>query len=91
MDGEVGDEEIYGLRDDTGISTTIDDYVDKESVSGWALESMTLAIKRGVIKGMKQNGNPVISPKSSLTRVQAATMLYRILDFNKLSLWGDLS
>ena len=80
-----------GFGDDTGISTTIDDYVDKESVSGWALESMTLAIKRGVIKGMKQNGNPVISPKSSLTRVQAATMLYRILDFNKLSLWGDLS
>ena len=49
-------------------------YQDADSVSNYAVESMTWAVETGLVKGM---GKDILSPKTNSTRAQIAEILMR--------------
>lgn len=59
------------------ISTPDTPFPDNDSVSSWAQEAMTWCTSTGLIHGTTQNGITLLSPKSSTTRAQLATILMR--------------
>lgn len=58
----------------TDVYSDIGDYADAHDVGEYARESMCWAVGAGIIKGITST---TISPKSSATRAQVATMLIR--------------
>ncbi|WP_066501051.1 S-layer homology domain-containing protein [Abyssisolibacter fermentans] len=54
----------------------MEDFADYSQVSKWSKESITKAIKEGIIQGDNKN----IKPKSNATRAEAITIIYRFLD-----------
>lgn len=55
---------------------TMEDFTDYSEVSKWSKESITKAIREGIIQGDNNN----IKPKSNATRAEAITIIYRFLD-----------
>jgi hypothetical protein len=55
-------------------AANLDQYTDKDTVAGYALESVSNLIKDGYISG----SNGKINPLSNTTRAEAAMFLYNI-------------
>jgi|GEM_PF-2129991 len=52
------------------------EFVNKDSISDWATESIAFAVKAGIIDNLYENRN--FEPKSNATRAQAAVIMCRI-------------
>lgn len=52
------------------------DFIDKDDVSDWAKENMKIAVANGIING--RDGN--LAPKETMTRAEAATIIYSLVD-----------
>ena len=52
------------------------DFADKDDVSGWAEENMKTAVANGIING--RDGK--LAPKETMTRAEAATIIYSLAD-----------
>ncbi|MTI46846.1 MAG: hypothetical protein FH761_03355 [Firmicutes bacterium] len=65
----VKPEEIYTVKD-LGFN-------DKDEISDWAKEEVTLATNKGLIKGL---GDGTFGPQEKATRAQSAVVIYRLLD-----------
>ncbi|SFT22137.1 endo-1,4-beta-xylanase [Paenibacillus sp. BC26] len=57
-----------------GIGGSLDAYADAATISGYAQDSAAALVKAGIVNG--KNGN--LAPHASLTRAEAAVILYRI-------------
>ena len=55
-------------------SGTLNAYLDEASISSYAKDSVLLLVKFGVVNGK----NDRIAPNDTLTRAEAAVILYRI-------------
>ena len=49
-------------------------FADQDAISDWALDAVTWAVERNLINGKPGN---LLDPKSSITRAEAAAILYR--------------
>lgn len=58
-------------------TTKIQQYNDKEEISGWAQEYINTAIKSGLMQGMSPS---TFAPRETATRAQAATTIFRLLE-----------
>ena len=58
-------------------STPLLTFPDKDSVSSWAEEAMVWCVSVGLIQGSLQGGITLLTPKSSTTRAQLATIFMR--------------
>ena len=63
-----------GIMTTLGETTPLTGFTDTRDVSDWAIKSVRWAVSVGIIQGV---GNDTISPKTSATRAQVATMLMR--------------
>ena len=63
-----------GLVTALGETTPLTGFTDTQDVSEWAIKSVRWAVSIGIINGV---GNNTLSPKTSATRAQVATMLMR--------------
>lgn len=54
-------------------------FVDKNSVSSWAVEEIGWAVTEGVIAGIPSGSDMLLSPQGSATRAQAAAILMNYL------------
>ncbi len=52
-------------------------FVDGDTVSAYARAAMSWAIEKGLIAGMKENGNSVLKPLNTATRAQIAAIFMR--------------
>ncbi|MDF9406772.1 S-layer homology domain-containing protein [Pelotomaculum isophthalicicum JI] len=70
---KLGKAPVLG-QDEAG--TILNNYNDKESISGWAKESTAAAVKIGLVKG---RGADNIAPKATATRAEGAALLKRFM------------
>ena len=63
-----------GIDTGAGERKPLSSFNDAAAVSGWADKSMRWVVDAGIIQGV---GNDTVSPKTSATRAQVATMLMR--------------
>ena len=70
---------VYKLGKDITVENTdnLKGFSDYEDISAYALESLSAMVKDGYVNGM--DGNK-IAPKATTTRVQAATVIYKIMN-----------
>ena len=70
---------VYKLGSDITVENTdnLKGFSDYEDISAYALESLSAMVKDGYVNGM--DGNK-IAPKATTTRVQAATVIYKIMN-----------
>ena len=70
---------VYKLGSDITVENTdnLKGFSDYEEISAYALESLSAMVKDGYVNGM--DGNK-IAPKATTTRVQAATVIYKIMN-----------
>ena len=70
---------VYKLGKDITVENTdnLKGFSDYEDISASALESLSAMVKDGYVNGM--DGNK-IAPKATTTRVQAATVIYKIMN-----------
>lgn len=61
-------------------------YIDKDSISDWALESVARATEKGILKG-DENGR--FNPKGTLTRAEFAAIISRLLGFGEAETKAD--
>lgn len=52
-------------------------FVDKQNISPWAMDSVGKACQKGIIKGMTET---TFEPKLNATRAQAAVMIFRLVE-----------
>lgn len=52
-------------------------FTDKDEISSWAVESVSKAVDKKIIKGMTDT---TFEPKQNATRAQASVMLYRLME-----------
>ena len=64
------------MGDTVTTTGTLNAYVDKDQVSGYAVQPMIWAVDRGIISGTTDT---TLSPKSTATRAQVVVMLHRYL------------
>lgn len=62
-----------------GLVTSSDsmDFIDKDNISPWALDSVGKAYQKGIIKGMTETR---FEPKLNASRAQAAAMIFRLME-----------
>ena len=72
----------YGFGKPNGAN--INDFKDVSTVSPWAYKAMSEAIANGVIAGKRIDGELHIDPRSAITRAECVTLLYRLLELNKI-------
>ena len=65
---------------DTADSDALSTITDKTSISGWAKDSMAIAVKSGLIIGMPGG---LLAPCSMTTRAESAVILKRLLAYTK--------
>ena len=58
----------------------IEDYIDKDKIDSYALESMCRLVKADILKG---DDTKMLNPKANITRQEAAVIISRILNFTK--------
>ena len=69
-----------GIDTAAGELKPLNGFNDAAAVSEWAVKEMRWAVDEGIINGV---GNDTISPKTSATRAQVATMLMRYSALDK--------
>ncbi len=69
---------VIGL--DTSVTGSIDSYVDSGSVDEWASEAMNWAVSVGIINGISSDAGLTLSPTTTATRAQVATILERVVN-----------
>ncbi|WP_313345096.1 S-layer homology domain-containing protein [Sedimentibacter sp.] len=52
-------------------------FVDKDNISEWAVDSVSKASQKGIIKGMTEF---TFEPKQNATRAQASVMIFRLME-----------
>ncbi len=67
---------ILKTRSKNTYSKKLDAYKDFQEVPSWAVENMNICLDLGIINGFEDN---TLRPNKSLTRAQAATMIYMTL------------
>lgn len=60
----------------SSVSTALDGYTDKGSVSFWAADAMAWAVSHGILNGTTDT---TLAPRDSATRAQVVVMLHRYL------------
>lgn len=55
--------------------TVLDDFPDRQQVSGWAADSVSWAVKNGILNGKASGTSRVLDPGGKMTRAEAATIL----------------
>ena len=68
---------LYRFSGSPAASTTIDQYTDASQVSSWAKDALIWSVETKLISGVTTNQ---LSPQSTATRAQVATILYRMAD-----------
>ncbi len=76
LEKEVSFEEISSPED------SYKDFKDSKDMSDWAFKYISAAYNAGLMQG-KENG---FEPKSSTTRAEAATIIYRLFGFTKVDI-----
>ena len=76
LEKEVSFEEIASPED------SYKDFEDSKDMSNWAFKYISAAYNAGLMQG-KENG---FEPKSSTTRAEAATIIYRLFGFTKVEI-----
>ena len=51
-------------------------FIDNKDIGDWALESVAVNVKYGIVNGFKDNS---LKPKNNMTRAEAAKMIYNML------------
>ncbi|MFS0726212.1 S-layer homology domain-containing protein [Paenibacillus sp. 1P07SE] len=69
----------YGIEVSSGGG--FEGFADAASISGWARESMALAVRRGWLIGRQQSGGKQLGlfPRDSITRAETAMLLVRVM------------
>ena len=67
---------------DTSASGSLDEFIDKDEISDYAVDAMTWAVGCGLINGTQDN---MLSPRGDATRAQIAAMLRRFTQKYALS------
>lgn len=62
------------MKYDLGNQDSLEAFLDKESISGWALEAMKWAFGNGILEAVEKD---LISPKTGATRAELAEMMQR--------------
>ena len=70
---------LYRFSGETVEEVALGDYPDAENVSSYAELAMTWAISKGIINGIKIDGQICLSPRTGATRAQIATVLTRYM------------
>jgi len=70
---------LYRFSGETVEEVALGEYPDAEAVSSYAELAMTWAISKGIINGIKINGQICLSPRTGATRAQIATVLTRYI------------
>jgi S-layer family protein len=70
---------IVRVMEQKGISVMSNQvsFADKDNISSWAVESVSKAVDKKIIKGMT---DITFEPKQNATRAQASVMLYRLME-----------
>lgn len=66
--------------EDVSVTGTLSGYVDKSSVSSYAIEPVSWAVQRGYITSASST-EKLLSPGGSATRAQVAVMIHRFLTY----------
>lgn len=61
-------------------SGLIEGFSDKNEVSDWANPYLITALNQGWVSGSLKDGLPVLEPKRTITRAEAAVLIYRLLE-----------
>ncbi|MEN6347781.1 MAG: S-layer homology domain-containing protein [Syntrophomonas sp.] len=59
------------------VGSDLNAFIDRSSVSSWAVTGMEEAVKAGIIHGMTSD---TLDPQANATRAQAAVMIYQLLN-----------
>lgn len=70
-------EKLKELEND-GSSTVLDKFKDKGDIAGYAVESLAVLVREGLIAGT----DDMINPRINTTRAEAAVFLYRIYNMH---------
>ena len=62
-----------------GNTSVLDQFSDKNDISPYAVESLAAMVENNIVNGMGKG----IAPKSNTTRAQAATIISKVVNFNK--------
>lgn len=68
---------LYRYSESPEAENTLDKFIDGDAVSDYAKNAMNWAISNGIISGINETE---LSPKTSATRAQLATIMVRFLD-----------
>ena len=66
--------------DTTADAADIEKFADATSAHGWATDGLAWCVKNGIMQGM---GDNILSPTTTVTRAQVATMLDRLIGLIK--------
>lgn len=67
---------LYGCAGKPAVSAdALEQFVDADSVSGWAKSAMCWAVQTGIMQGSQTASGMALTPKATATRAQAATLL----------------
>lgn len=69
--------EIQGKEDGRTDSLDSSQFTDRDTISPWAMDSVNLGVRSGVLKGKEANR---FEPKAALTRAEAAVLIFNILN-----------
>ena len=66
---------LYRFSSSPATSATLDQYTDAAQVSSWAKDALSWSVENKIVSGVTENQ---LSPQSTATRAQVATILYRM-------------
>ena len=79
---------LMGYAQSIGKSTSatgnLGKFSDAGEISGWALNSIKWAVGQGYMSGASKGGKTYVNPKNPATRAEAAAMIQRFAEKNKL-------
>ncbi|WP_054024431.1 LamG-like jellyroll fold domain-containing protein [Bacillus sp. FJAT-28004] len=68
--------QVSGMKLNAGTSAELDRFIDKTKVASYAMESLTVMVENGIVKG---NGNSIL-PLAPLSRAESAVILYNMIN-----------
>ncbi len=74
-------ENRYGTYMTHYVHGGLENYVDKEQVATWARKAVEWAVSRGIMQGIPSETGALINPTGGVSRAEAATLLFRFLEF----------
>lgn len=71
---------VGGNTDGVDRSGELDDFIDRNSIADFAVNSFAWAVSTGLVEGSETANGAVLNPTGSLNRAEAATLLQRCVE-----------